>query len=67
MCPPALLLYGYRWPVLLPLLLVPWAVRLSRRLAASKEPTEQITLLGATAAYLAAFGVLLSVGVVWGR
>ena len=67
LCPPALLLLGYRWPVLLPLLLAPWAVALTRRLAVSKEPAEQIALLGATARFLAAFGVLLSVGVVLGR
>lgn len=67
LCPPTLLLTGYRWPVLLPLLLVPWALGLTRRLAASREPVEQIALLGDTAKFLAAFGVLLSVGVVWGR
>lgn len=66
LCPPALLLYGYHWPVLLPLLLAPGALLLTRRLASSREPAEQIALLGATAGYLAAFGVLLSVGVVWG-
>jgi 1,4-dihydroxy-2-naphthoate octaprenyltransferase len=64
--PPALLLEGYRWPVLLPLLLAPWAVSLTRRLAVSKDPAEQIALLGATARFLAAFGVLLSAGVVLG-
>ncbi len=65
--PPALFLYGYRWPVLLPLLLTPWAILLARRLANSREPAEQIALLGATAKFLAAFGVLLSAGVIWGR
>jgi 1,4-dihydroxy-2-naphthoate octaprenyltransferase len=65
---PALLLGGaYRWPVLLPLLLAPVAARLTHRLAASTEPAEQIALLGRTAGYLAVFGVLLSVGVVWGK
>jgi 1,4-dihydroxy-2-naphthoate octaprenyltransferase len=67
LCPAALVIYGYRWPVLLPLLLAPWAVLLTRRLAASRDPAEQIALLGGTARYLAAFGVLLSAGVVWGR
>jgi 1,4-dihydroxy-2-naphthoate polyprenyltransferase len=66
-CPAALLLYGYGWPVLLPLALGPWAAGLTRRLAISREPPEQIALLGSTAKYLAAFGVLLSAGVVWGR
>jgi 1,4-dihydroxy-2-naphthoate octaprenyltransferase len=64
LCPPALLLVGYHWPVLLPLLLVPWAAGLTRRLAASREPAEQIVLLGDTARFLAAFGVLLSAGVI---
>ncbi len=64
LCPPALLLTGYRWPVLVPLVLVPWAVVLTRRLAVSRESAEQIALLGATAMFLAAFGLLLSAGVV---
>jgi 1,4-dihydroxy-2-naphthoate octaprenyltransferase len=67
LCPPALLLTGYRWPVLLPLLLVPWGVRLTHRLGRSQEPAEQIAILGATAKFLAAFGVLLSAGVILGR
>jgi 1,4-dihydroxy-2-naphthoate octaprenyltransferase len=66
LCPLALRLYGYGWAVLLPLVLAPWAFRLTRRLAASREPPEQIALLGDTAKFLAAFGVLLSVGVVLG-
>lgn len=68
LCPVALLVTGgYRWPVLLPLLLTPVAMSLTHRLARSSEPTEQIALLGRTALYLAGFGVLLSMGVVWGR
>lgn len=68
LCPPALLVAGgYRWPVLLPLVLAPFAVRLTHRLMASCEPAEQIALLGRTALYLAAFGVLLSAGVVGGK
>ena len=66
LCPPALLLHGCRWPVLLPLMLAPWAAALARRLARSREPAEQIALLGATAKFLAAFGVLLSAGVLLG-
>ncbi len=65
LCPPALLMVGYRWPVLLPLALVPPAIGLTRRLAASREPGEQIALLGATARFLALYGVLLCVGLVW--
>ena len=67
LCPPALLLYGYRWPVLAPLVLVPWAMRLTHRLGASVDPAEQIALLGSTAKYLAVFGGLLAAGVVAGR
>jgi 1,4-dihydroxy-2-naphthoate polyprenyltransferase len=68
LCPPALLVTaGYRWPVLLPLILFPMAVALTRGLARSSAPAEQIALLGRTAAYLAVFGVLLSIGVVMGR
>jgi 1,4-dihydroxy-2-naphthoate octaprenyltransferase len=67
LCPAALMMYGYRWPVLLPLGLAPWAAGLTRRLAASREPAEQIALLGSTAKYLAGFGVLLSVGLLLGR
>lgn len=66
LCAPALLLVGYRWPVLLPLVVAPWAMRLTHKLAGSTEPREQIVLLGATARLLAAFGLLLSVGLVLG-
>jgi 1,4-dihydroxy-2-naphthoate octaprenyltransferase len=64
---PALLLAGYRWPVLLPLVLAPWAMVLTQRLATSREPAEQIALLADTAKFLAAFGLLLSAVVLWGR
>lgn len=67
LCPPALMVSGgYAWPVLLPLLLTPLAVAQTRRLAASRDPREQIALLGATARYLALYGVLLSGGLIWG-
>src|SRR6478736_1406788 len=67
LCPPALLFTGYRWPVLLPLILVPWGFGLTHRLGRSCEPAEQIAILGATAKFLAAFGVLLGAGVVLGQ
>ncbi len=67
LCPPALVLCGYGWPVLLPFLLMPWGGRLVRRLEASREPAEQIKLLGDTAKFLAAFGVLLGAGLWFGR
>lgn len=67
LCPPVLMVFlKYRWPVLLPMVLTPLAVALTRRLAASLEPQERIALLGATARLLAAYGVLLSLGVVFG-
>lgn len=64
-CPVVLFLLGWRWPVLLAVALMPLGVRLTHRLGASTEPAEQIALLGATARFLALYGVLLSVGVVW--
>lgn len=67
LCPPALMLTGYRWPVLLPWVLTPWCVILTRRLAVSRDPAEQIGILGDTAKLLALFGLLLSVGVMWGK
>jgi 1,4-dihydroxy-2-naphthoate octaprenyltransferase len=66
LCPPALLFTGYHWPVLLPLLLVPLAFSLTHRLGRSQEAPERIALLGATARLLAAYGVLLSLGLVLG-
>ena len=59
--------WGYHAPVLLPWLLGPWAYGLTRRLARSRAPAEQITLLGETAKFLASFGLVLSIGIVWGR
>lgn len=65
--PAALLLAGFGPPVLLPLLLAPWAAVLTRLLARSQEPVEQIALLGATARLLAAFGLLLCAGLLLGK
>ncbi|HYC72220.1 MAG TPA: 1,4-dihydroxy-2-naphthoate polyprenyltransferase [Opitutaceae bacterium] len=62
--PVALRLNGQGWPVLLPLLLAPWAALLTRRLERSQAPPEQIAVLGSTAKYLAAFGALLAAGLV---
>jgi 1,4-dihydroxy-2-naphthoate octaprenyltransferase len=67
LCPPGLMFTGHRWPVLLPLALAPSAIALTRQLASSRAPAAQIALLGATARFLAAFGVLLSVGLIWAR
>jgi 1,4-dihydroxy-2-naphthoate octaprenyltransferase len=68
LCAPALFIVDdYRWPVLLPLMLAPLALLLTRGLARSTQPSEQIALLGRTALFLAAYGVLLSIGVRWGR
>jgi len=67
LCSPALFLQGYKWPVLLPLLVAPHAVSLTARLARSREPGGQTALLAATAKLLAAFGFLLSAGLIFGR
>jgi 1,4-dihydroxy-2-naphthoate octaprenyltransferase len=64
LCPLLLRFSGYRWPVLLPLVLAPGAVIYPRRLAASGSPEEQIELLGSTARFLAAYGLLLTAGLV---
>lgn len=66
-CPVVLWLTDYRWPVLLPVMLVPVGVRLTHALGRSQLPGEQIALLGATARFLAAYGLLLSAGLVLGR
>ncbi|MBP6864511.1 MAG: 1,4-dihydroxy-2-naphthoate polyprenyltransferase [Candidatus Didemnitutus sp.] len=58
---------GYRWPVLAVLVLLPWGMRLTHRLGRSTEPAEQIELLGGTAKFLAAYGLLLSAGVALAR
>ena len=55
---------GFSPWVLLPLLLAPVAWRQVRRLRESKTPGELIALLGDTGKLLAAYAVLLSVGVV---
>ncbi len=68
LAPPALVLARYyRWEVLAPLLLAPWAAVLIIRLARSRSADEQISLLGQTAAYLAAYGALLCAGLILGH
>jgi 1,4-dihydroxy-2-naphthoate polyprenyltransferase len=62
LCPPALMLVGHGWTVLLPLLLTPLAISLTLRLARSKQPQDQIAVLGKTAGFLALYGLLLSLG-----
>lgn len=63
--PLVLVLRGYSYWVLLPLLLVPWAIAQTRKLAATTEPKELIALLGECGLFLAAYAVLLSAGVIW--
>ena len=46
--------------------LAPLGVSLTRQLALSRTPPERIVLLGATARFLAAYGVLLSLGIILG-
>ncbi len=67
LCPLALVLAGHGWPVLLPLLLAPWAFVLTRQLTTSRDPRRQIALLGSTARYLAVYGILLSAGLISDR
>jgi 1,4-dihydroxy-2-naphthoate polyprenyltransferase len=59
-------LRGFGWPALLPLLLAPTAARLTHRLGVSTTPAEQIAVLAGSARYLAAYGILLSLGVMLG-
>lgn len=63
--PVALWAQGAGWPVLATLALAPWAVSLTHRLVASCAPAEQIAILADTAKFLAAYGVMLSAGVVF--
>jgi 1,4-dihydroxy-2-naphthoate octaprenyltransferase len=65
-CVVGLTIWGYRIPVLMPLLLAPWGASLTVRLARSRSPKEQIMLLGGTAKFLAAFGALLTAGILMG-
>ncbi|MDP1580435.1 MAG: 1,4-dihydroxy-2-naphthoate polyprenyltransferase [Candidatus Didemnitutus sp.] len=58
---------GYGWLVLLPMGLLPWALRLTLRLARSNDAREQIALLGASARLLFFFGILLGIGAAFGR
>ncbi len=64
---PAMVGLGAGWGALLPAVLAPWAWSLTRALARSRTPAEQIALLGATARYLAAYGLLLAAGVAFIR
>jgi 1,4-dihydroxy-2-naphthoate octaprenyltransferase len=57
-------LRGYRLWVLLPLAIVPVAWRHVRRLRAGRAPAELISLLGDTGKLLAAYAVLLGLGVI---
>jgi 1,4-dihydroxy-2-naphthoate octaprenyltransferase len=52
-----------RWPILLPMLTLPWAVVLLRRLRATDGPALN-PLLGATAQLLLVFGLLFALGLV---
>jgi 1,4-dihydroxy-2-naphthoate polyprenyltransferase len=56
---------GARWPVLLPLLSLPWAVALVRRVATT-DGAALNPLLGATARLLVLFGLPFSVGIAVG-
>ncbi len=58
---------GFGWPVLVPLVLGPWAFLLHGRLLRSSAPAAQIALLADTARFLAAYGLLFAVGIVAGK
>ena len=60
--PVHLLLRGYAPLVLLPVVLLPMALRHARRLAAADTPAELIALLGDTGKLLALYAILLSAG-----
>jgi 1,4-dihydroxy-2-naphthoate polyprenyltransferase len=62
--PVALVFAGSGASTLLPLLLVPLAMRQTKRLAESRTPAELIALLGDTGKYLALYSALLSAGFV---
>jgi 1,4-dihydroxy-2-naphthoate octaprenyltransferase len=55
---------GFGYGSLLPLLLLPIALRHVRRLGESKSPSELIALLGDTGKLLAAYAALLATGLV---
>jgi len=61
--PLALLALGYRPTCLIPLVLAPLSLSHVRRLAASREPSEQIRLLGDTGKFIAAYAALASAGI----
>jgi 1,4-dihydroxy-2-naphthoate octaprenyltransferase len=63
--PVLLVMRGGGWTLLAPLVLAPWAWSLSRRLRDAVSPLEQIAVLADTAKLLAAYGVLLSAGLVF--
>ena len=58
--------FAWRWPVLAPVALGPFAGPLVREFCAVTEPSKYNPLLGRTAALLLAYGVLFTVGLVLG-
>lgn len=64
--PVHLVLRGYPLPALLPLAILPLALRQIVRLAAARTPAELIALLGDTGKLLALYAILLSAGVIAG-
>lgn len=64
--PVHLVLRGYPLPALLPLSILPLALRQIVRLAAARTPAELIALLGDTGKLLALYAILLSAGVIAG-
>lgn len=64
--PLALAAQGFRWPVLLALIIGPFAGPVVREFCAVTEPAKYNPLLGRTAALLLAYGALLATGIVLG-
>lgn len=65
--PLVLPLMGFRWPVLAPLVVCPFAGPVVRSFCAVENPRDFNPLLGKTAAILMAWGALLAAGIVFGK
>jgi 1,4-dihydroxy-2-naphthoate octaprenyltransferase len=61
--PLVLFLRGFSWPVLLPYLLVRWALRLHRRMEINLHGFEFNQLLASTSGFISVYGFLMAVGI----
>lgn len=64
--PLALPLFGFRWPVLAPLIVCPFAGPVVRAFCAVENPRDFNPLLGKTAAILLVWGALFAAGIAFG-